>query len=44
MAGIFKQIDLRSWGQRVKGVRSETANTLHRTLNGIVALIKLTLS
>ena len=44
MATMFKEMDNSIRGQRVRGLTGETANALHRTLLGIVELIRLLLS
>ena len=44
MATMFKQMDNSVRGQRIKGLTSETSNALHRTLVGIVDLIRTLLN
>ena len=44
MATMFKQMDTSVRGQRIKGLTSETSNALHRTLVGIVNLIRTLLN
>ena len=44
MATIFKEMDNSVRGKRVRGLTGETANALHRTLVGIVELVRLLLS
>ena len=43
MATIFKEMDNSVRGKRVQGLTGETANALHRTLMGIVELVRLLL-
>ena len=44
MATMFKQMDNSVRGKRVKGLTGETSNALHKTVVGIVELIKTLLS
>ena len=43
MATIFKEMDNSVLGKRVQGLTGETANALHRTLVGIIELVRLLL-